>query len=191
MRTFVAINPSQETILCLEQVLAELLELQICGLRCVRPNSAHLTLKFLGNINPGRTTIISEALYRATKTIGPIKLHLTGLGVFPDLNAPKVIWIGIDGSTDMLGELRANVEDAMADLGFPKDQRWFKPHLTLARVRRKLDPSQMVRLMGALNTISPTYPTNWQVNSISLTHSKLTPDRPIYHNLITVPLGRN
>ena len=188
IRTFIAINPPLEIIQSLQEVLSKLLELQILGLRCVGPNATHLTLKFLGNINPENATVICEALDRAAKSIGPFKLDVNELGFFPSLSPPKIIWMGIDGCTYELSKLRTNVEREMADLGFALDLREFKPHITLARVRRSLDSLGEARLMYALKTIGPGCSHNWQVNSVCLTKSILTPAGPIYHNMHTIPL---
>ena len=125
---------------------------------------------------------------RAAESIDPFKLDVTELGCFPSLSPPKIIWMGIDSCAYELSKLRANVERELADLGFAPELREFKPHITLARVRRSLDSLEEDRLMYALKTIGWDCSHNWQVNNISLTKSILTSAGPIYHNIHTIPL---
>jgi 2'-5' RNA ligase len=104
--------------------------------------SIHLTLKFLGEIDPSRVPDFAAAL-RAAATPA-FDLRIRGLGAFPDLRSPRVVWCGIEGEIEKLASLQARVEEACAGLGFKREARSFHPHLTLGRVngKRNLQPLQ-------------------------------------------------
>jgi len=98
--------------------------------RWVRPESLHLTLKFIGEQKPDRVEAIQERLQGAEGAA--VEIRFAGYGFFPTAKAPRVFWIGIDASPG-LAELAANIEAAVAELGIPREDRPFSPHLTLAR----------------------------------------------------------
>lgn len=98
--------------------------------RWVRPESLHVTLKFIGEQKAEQVKAVAEALKRVT---GPsVEIQFGGYGFFPSAKAPRVFWIGIQAGPE-LGNLANNVDAAMAKLGIPREERAFSPHLTLAR----------------------------------------------------------
>ena len=98
--------------------------------RWVRPESLHITLKFIGERKPEQVEAISERLRRVQGSA--IDIRLGGHGFFPTAKAPRVFWIGIQAGPE-LAELAANVDAGVAELGIPREERPFSPHLTLAR----------------------------------------------------------
>ncbi|MFI5109937.1 MAG: RNA 2',3'-cyclic phosphodiesterase [Terriglobales bacterium] len=98
--------------------------------RWVRPESLHLTLKFIGEQKPDRVEAIQERL-RSVEGAA-VEIRFAGYGFFPTANAPRVFWIGIQAGPE-LSELAANIDAAVAELGIPREDRPFSPHLTLAR----------------------------------------------------------
>jgi 2'-5' RNA ligase len=98
--------------------------------RWVRPESLHITLKFIGEQKPEQVEAISDRLRRVESRA--IEIHLGGHGFFPTAKSPRVFWIGIHASSE-LAELAANIDAAVAELGIPREDRPFSPHLTLAR----------------------------------------------------------
>ena len=98
--------------------------------RWVRPESLHITLKFIGEQKPEQVEAISERLRRVQGSA--IDIRLGGHGFFPTAKAPRVFWIGIQAGPE-LAELAANVDAGVAELGIPREERPFSPHLTLAR----------------------------------------------------------
>ena len=101
-----------------------------------RAENIHLTMKFFGNVDQARVPVIAEALKRVAKESTPIGITVSGTGVFPRPSRPQVLWIGIDDPTDALAKLQRRVEDECAREGFPKEDRAFRPHLTIARIRQ-------------------------------------------------------
>lgn len=101
----------------------------------VRPEGIHLTLKFLGHVADARAPEMFAALSRAASGTRPLPLTLGGFGAFPDLRAPRVVWVGLE-SPPGLELLQHHVEREFAPLGFPTEPRPFRPHVTLGRAAR-------------------------------------------------------
>ena len=137
MRTFIAINLDQEIKNALSQFIGEL---KACspesrGIKWIRPEAMHLTLKFLGEINEEKIPQIESILKRISEKYEPFPLRIKGTGYFPPKSkTPRVLWVAIEEVED-LKRLQSNVEDEMESLGFPKERRTFHPHLTLGRVK--------------------------------------------------------
>jgi 2'-5' RNA ligase len=105
--------------------------------RRVAPRNLHLTLKFLGEVEEARLPDVTSVLCAASLATKPFDLVVRGVGAFPPHGAPRVIWAGCAGGAELDG-LQRRVEDALATLGFPRDDRPFHPHVTLARIDGRL-----------------------------------------------------
>jgi 2'-5' RNA ligase len=141
MRTFIAIPLTRECQSMLGR-LQDSLRSFSADVRWVAIPSIHLTLKFLGDLDPAVIPALTESLELATRPEGAIKLRIHGLGCFPNHRNPRVIWCGVGGETEDLGRLYRAVEGACASIGFAPEDRPFHPHLTLGRVngKRNLQP---------------------------------------------------
>jgi 2'-5' RNA ligase len=157
--------------------------------RWVRPEGIHLTLKFLGDIDPARVPEIEQAMRRACAPHAPFTLHAEGLGCFPNPNRPRVVWVGVTpaGRGDPLPSLQRAVERAVAPLGFPTERRGFHPHLTLGRVRNRQKPDELAAL-GAYVTRAKVRVGQLYVSAVRLMRSELLPSGAVYSALATVPL---
>jgi RNA 2',3'-cyclic 3'-phosphodiesterase len=136
MRTFIAIPLPVDCRLLLDQ-MQQSLRGYGAEVGWVAIPSIHLTLKFLGEVNPELIPGMAAALQAASKPISSFELHLRGLGCFPNQKNPRVIWCGIEGDTDALAQLQQSIEAVCEPFGFPPEERAFKPHLTLGRVKGK------------------------------------------------------
>jgi len=185
MRTFVAVPLSQPC----HELLAELQgKMRPLGtdVRWVAISSIHLTLKFLGEIDPALVPKMVESLKNATSE-SPFKLRLHGLGGFPNLRSPRVIWCGIEGDADRLITLQKKVEVACAELGFPPENRPFHPHLTLGREQGKRNLQQLLDYIK----IAPDFERVFDVDRYHLYKTVLTPRGAIYTVLDTIELTRH
>jgi len=149
-------------------------------------NDLHLTLKFLGNIPFKLVTEVTSAIKEASEGIPPFHLELSGLGAFPNLKQPRVVWVGIWGEVDKLLRLQQNIDFALSPLGFAKEERPFVPHLTLARVRQGASSIQIKNFgelvaSATLKQVQGSY--SFEVGAISLMRSQLTPKGAIYTRL--------
>ena len=100
-----------------------------------KPDNIHLTLKFFGNITQSEVVKASEAAARTVEGCSPFNIEIVGAGSFPPRGPAKVLWIGIENSTNSLSHLQQKLEIECERAGFPKEDRAFHPHLTVARLR--------------------------------------------------------
>jgi RNA 2',3'-cyclic 3'-phosphodiesterase len=197
LRAFIAIQLSDELKGQIGSVQAELRrEVSGSGRRgpavkigWTQPEGIHLTLKFLGDIQETQVEALREILSRVGASARPCTLEARGLGAFPNPRAPRVIWLGLHGSNDDMAELRrlqAAVEDGVAGLGFSKEVRAFTPHLTLARIRDRVEA-------GALEPVLTTQQNRvvggFVASSVELIKSELRPSGAVYTTLVEVPFA--
>lgn len=156
----------------------------------VEPDGVHLTLKFLGNVATSAIPNIERAIAESAQRYHPFRLSLGRSGAFPNLRAPRVVWVGIEGDTATLASLQEAVERGVLPLGFEKERRVFSAHLTLGRVRDRASAADTRRLGEVLASASPTDPVSFDVSSVSLMRSTLTRERAIYDRLHEAALGR-
>ena len=189
LRAFVAVELPSEVRDALASVVRLLDDRRIGGLRTVDPATAHLTLKFLGNVPASRVAAIAEALVDAAARSPALRLRLDGTGTFPERGAPRVLWVGLAGETDGLTALRSRIEEALQPLGFAPEGRPFHPHLTLARMGDRSARSDRNRASDALSS-SPFEPgLPFAVESVSLMRSILRREGARYVRLASIPLG--
>jgi 2'-5' RNA ligase len=100
----------------------------------------HLTLKFLGEIPAEHVDRLGAPLVEAAGGIPPFEFVVEGAGGFPSLRMPRVLWVGIRESLELVGKLQENMENALSGAGFPREGRPFHPHITLGRARGGLPP---------------------------------------------------
>jgi 2'-5' RNA ligase len=111
-----------------------------------RPENIHLTVKFFGNVEQERIPAISAAAERIVKQFSPVQIEVGSTGVFPRPSRPQVLWIGINDPSHGLAKLQQQLEDEFAREGFAKEDRAFRPHLTIARIR---NPHNAARIAQA------------------------------------------
>ena len=190
VRTFIAIELEGPLRKRLAEVQEQLEAQMPPGLvRWVKPESIHLTLKFLGGVPAARLGEIGEGLERACRGFAPFAFQVTGLGCFPNFRRPTVVWVGVEEPEGTLARLQEAVEREMARLGFPPEGRAFTPHLTLGRTRRQAG-SRALRQVGELIKNTPLGKLGEiKVEAISLMRSDLLPTGAVYTRLKLVPLG--
>ena len=186
IRSFIAIELPEEARSGLGKLRNELERVEHAFVKWVNPEGIHLTLKFLGSIPSKQVAEVGEAMEGATREISPFHLEISGLGAFPNLKQPRVLWVGISGELDKLLGLQRNIDSALSPLGFTKEKRPFVPHLTLARIRERASPGER-RIFGEL-VVSTIFEDKYHiaVDAISLMRSQLTPAGAIYTRLSVV-----
>lgn len=179
IRSFVAVSLPAGVRDRLEQYGRELKSL---GLDASYPKaeSFHLTLKFLGNIPEQKVDEIGAALESAVAGLTPFSLEVRGLGAFPNPSGARVVWIGFEQS-EPLSMLQERVEQALEDLEFPREDRPFRPHLTLARLKSK---DNLQALHAFLREAGPSATAGTvPVDEVILFRSDLRPDGARYTRL--------
>jgi 2'-5' RNA ligase len=176
MRLFIAIELPEE----IKRGLAEVQQrLRDGGARAswTRPEGIHLTLKFLGEVEAGKTSTIMQALETAVPGTGLLRLSVEGVSAFPNRKAPRVIWTGVAGDVERLSVLHGAIEDAMEGWGFERENRTFSPHLTLARVKfpkPRENWQQLIERIGAAKIGS------FETDHINLMQSELHREGAVY-----------
>jgi len=107
------------------------------SVRWVRMAGIHLTLKFLGDMSVSKVPQIEQALCSAAQHAPQCNFSVAGLGCFPNLRRPRIIWVGVTETSGRLAALQAAIEEAVNPLGFELEGRGFTPHLTIGRVARR------------------------------------------------------
>ncbi len=153
--------------------------------RWVQPTKIHLTLKFLGNINEDDTQKVGAAIFKSAADYAPISLAAKGIGAFPGINRPRVLWIGIKGQIDMLIQLQRSLDDKLEKIGFSKENRPFKGHLTLARVKGRINQA---KLINAIKKYGELESEPFIADNIILFKSDLKSTGAVYTKLISVSL---
>lgn len=148
------------------------------AVRWASAEGLHLTLQFLGEVEEGRVEGLLAVL--AGLPASSFALRLGGLGAFPSAERPRVIWVGLDGYLDALGELQRAVTAATLPLGFPAEERPYAPHLTLGRARQDVGAAQTRALAEALRAAAPPAPLSWRAGRPLLFHSVSTPNGVVY-----------
>lgn len=183
VRSFICVEINKSELVSeIEELISKI---KFDGVRPVKSNQLHLTLKFLGEVPDAKITAIKQALQ--TIEFPPFNISLEGMGCFPNLNYIRVVWIGINEGSENLKQLASLVEEKLSPFGFPREKRRFSPHLTLARVKklRNSDKSQLTTIIQD----SKTTPIGDQmIEELLLKKSTLTPKGAIYENLLVVPL---
>jgi 2'-5' RNA ligase len=133
VRLFVAID-LDDTVQKAVETLVQDLKQSVGELRWVRPEAMHLTLKFIGEVEENKLPPIREALTQV-KAEAPAEIDCREVGFLPNERRPRVLYVAIVENI-VLSELARKIEDALAPLGIEKEDRAFRPHLTLARFRK-------------------------------------------------------
>lgn len=150
------------------------------AVRWVDPAGIHLTLKFLGDVEADKIDRIGQALAEAVSSFYSFDLWLKGLGVFPGISSPRVVWVGVDGEVARLAQLQRQVEACVKPFGFDPEGRAFTPHLTLGRVREGASSEQRRELGRAVASVTYEGGSPFPATSVSLIRSQLTPQGAIY-----------
>ena len=185
LRLFVALELPVHFKEALEDIIGQVKGRGLTSVRWVDTEGIHLTLKFLGNVPSERLQEIVSGLEAPLLDATPFTLALDRLGAFPNLKRPRVLWVGISGEMDALLALQQRVEACLEPLGFPREERRFSPHLTLARLGDSTDH----RLAGeALSAASMPQTGPMAVDGVSLMKSTLLPSGAVHQRLAFFPL---
>jgi len=184
-RTFIAIELSDESRRMVAEV-QERLRADGATLRWVKPENLHYTLSFLGEIPAAQVARAVVATRSAVSRIAPFSVVIGGLGAFPSLERPQVVWIGCAEGSELLGRLAGDVKAALDRERLTSDPKPFRPHLTLGRAKDNRQWGDLVRAVRAHQ--GATIGREW-IKAVTVMESRLTPDGPIYTPREKVQLG--
>ena len=184
IRTFISVELPQEIHDTLKQ-LQDVLKVPMPDVRWTKSSNIHLTLKFLGDVEVSRIDTISVALADIARQFSSFTMNLAGIGAFPNSRKPRIVWVGIEKGANELVSMAKQIEDAMKKLGFPREKRSFRPHLTVGRIRHLEHPTIMTK---ALEKSAVGGLGDFTVQQVSLIKSQLDPAGSIYTTLSEAPL---
>ncbi|MCI4371754.1 MAG: RNA 2',3'-cyclic phosphodiesterase [Thermoplasmata archaeon] len=181
-RGFIAVDvPSSPS---LERLAGELRNASP-SLKVVRTDQVHLTVKFLGDTEDGLVPEIITAIQEACVGVRPFGIRVHGTGAFPSLGRMGVIWVGVEGA-EPIARIAERLEESLEALGFPRERRAWKPHVTLARVKGGRNPDRARAVVAAHAEESFSAAT---VDAIHLKKSVLTPQGAEYSIVESVGLA--
>ena len=154
-------------------------------IRWVKPLNLHVTIKFLGDIDPSDMESLGRILPDTVAIQPMFDLLFQGMGIFPNIRRPRIIWAGIAGQTHILRSIWKSVENALVPLGFAAEKRPYREHLTIGRVKT-MDQG---RLVTALQTHQDFVSKSFSVKRLVMFKSELHMHGPVYTKLWEMPLG--
>jgi 2'-5' RNA ligase len=176
-RIFTAVDISEESRHRAARYIADL-KGEFSGIKAgwERAEKLHLTLKFLGDAEESQLEGLKEIAAGIAGRISKLHLQIAKTGVFPSVRKPRVLWLGVEGETEKLRQINSMLEDECEKIGFPKENKIYKPHLTIARLRGPHKAKELVETHLA----KEFEPVGFEVCELVIYESKLQPAGSIY-----------
>ena len=187
LRAFIAVEiPHEIQQAIYDKAISVLNKMTNSLIRWVPPENMHLTLKFLGDVSPANVDMLTQILRTEADSSRCFDIRVGGIGSFPSLRRPRVIYIGIQAPA-VLETLQHGVESASRRLGYESDERAFSPHLTIGRVKQDASASDQQKIRLALENIHIDSLGTARVDSVHLFKSDLKPSGSVYTKLFSAP----
>jgi 2'-5' RNA ligase len=186
MRLFIAVPIPEQIQVRLSEMVSDLKK-SYSTIRWIPHGNLHLTLKFLGEVSEQAVPKIQECMLKVVKEthLLPFEIYLAGVGAFPNPIRPRVIWVGIMRGEEELAKLANGLENELESLGFLREERSFKPHLTIGRVR---EPKMIKGFKEKTSAFEKTSFASFSGSMISLMQSVLNPKGAVYTTVYEVKL---
>ena len=185
IRSFLAIELPKPILKKIEEVQGDLRSAH-ADVRWVSPEKIHLTLKFFGSIEESRIYSIFKSIDEPIRSTLPFSLKVRGVGAFPQLKNPRVVWMGVVEEREAFTSLQKQIETQLEKIGFQPEDRPFHPHLTLGRMKSSRGKEE---LAGRMEKHKEEEFGDLRVERVVLFKSDLRPSGPIYTPLGDVKLG--
>lgn len=156
-------------------------------IRWVPAHNVHLTLKFLGDVSPSSLDLIKQMLTTEAAQFPAFDVQVEGLGCYPNVRRPRVLWVGLTAPAE-LASLQRAIEAGAARLGYESEERDFSPHLTIGRVRQNASSTDLHKIRTALEECRVGLLGSARVDAVHLFKSELRPEGSIYTRLFSAPL---
>jgi len=179
IRAFISIDiDSPEIISKIMQIQKEIESLNAAKMKPVEPQNLHYTIRFLGNITNEQVDEIYKILQKVE--LEPFQLVVKGMGAFPSISRPRVIWVGAGEGSEKVISIYDQIEKGLRKLGFKPEGKQYIPHCTIFRVKFITKKPVLTKKLTDLANITLG---NIEVNSVKLKRSQLTPKGPVYTTL--------
>jgi 2'-5' RNA ligase len=176
MRAFLALDMSEGSRMAMDDVIRQL-SVEARGVKWVKAEQIHLTLKFFPDLGLEESERVRRAVSEVVCGTVPFTYGISGLGFFGSPDRMRVIWCGLRDTAGGLSALQASIEDRLAGVGIPRENRAFHPHLTLGRLR---EPRREPDLMEALRRLEGFNAGEDRADHVTLYESTLTPAGPVH-----------
>lgn len=191
LRLFIAISLPEQVKDEIEKCQRELrAALPGSFVRWTKREQFHLTLKFLGNVVETRVAELSNILRAACLNFSPLQLRAECIGFFPDLRFPRVVWVGVHDSKNVLELLQNAIETALRSFTNEPSEKKFTGHVTLGRIPR-IKKSEADALKKVALGMSNRFFGEWLANKVELIRSELSSNGSHYITLADIPLSNN
>ena len=190
LRTFIAVEIPSHVQKKIQQETEPLRKaIGASFVRWVSIQNVHLTLKFLGDVSPASVDTLTQMLRAEADSCPEFDMQISGLGSFPSLRRPRVLFIGIQAPAE-LEALYRGIESACARLGYESEGRGFSPHLTIGRIKQDASASDQQKVRHALAETKIDSLSIARVNSVHLYKSDLKPTGSVYTQIFSAPLKK-
>jgi len=187
MRLFIAVPIPEVALGEIQKVQRELQSGFGNSIRWTNPASIHLTVKFLGETPANKIADISSTIEEICNQISRFSMVCCGIGAFPNIKQPTVIWLGLEAPPELL-QLQRELETSLSQHGFAAEKRAFSPHLTLGRTRLNLSLPELGFLRQKIDEYSHQKIAAFTVDNLELIKSDLKPSFPVYTTQRKFPL---
>lgn len=192
MRLFIAVDLSSDLRDSLKAQISHLKSIVGSGpIRWINPEAVHLTLKFLGEVPQRQIEEISSVLTRIAAQHLAFTFHVGTFGCFPNWRRPNVFWVGIREPSGKLERLRNRIEEEFQHLGYPREDRAFRPHLTIGRTRKGRDSVESLERISQLEKVQMDQVGGQAASDFFLFRSELLPGGAVYTKLARYSLGKS
>jgi 2'-5' RNA ligase len=186
IRSFLAFELPEEIKHIVTRVSAEIRKSSL-DVRWVRPEFIHLTVVFMGDIQPEQISPMAESVKAVCSNHEPFRISLKPMGCFPNSRNPRVIWLGIGGDLERMSRFRDDLQQALSPFGIKQEERAFKPHLTLGRFKKpgkkQTELDQLLAKYGDLSSPACT------LDEFVMFRSDLKPGGAVYTRMLSWPLA--
>ena len=183
VRTFIGIFPPPDIQSAISKIQLSL-KTGTAAIRWEVPNKFHITMKFLGNVEPEQFSQLQSFLVHKGQSVGRFKIALTGVGCFPTTHAPKIVWIGSPRDANVpLTNCYEAIESSCIAAGLKKEERQFHPHITLGRVKGKIHANLIQKIEN-----TTFEPLQFLCTELLIMKSDLSPSGSAYSKLFSIPL---
>jgi 2'-5' RNA ligase len=182
IRAFLSIDIDDADLLSKIIQIQEKLDITSAKMKLVERENIHFTWRFFGETQISRLESIHQELSQLK--FEPIPIEVTGVGAFPNIRKPRVIWVGVTHNVEQLRELKTNTDTLLNNLGYKIEKKKFIPHATIARVRFIKDRKSLAENLESLSEESVG---NMTVTNIRMTKSTLTSSGAIYETIWEIP----
>lgn len=191
IRAFIALELSEDISQRLDRISSELKQrMPHNAIRWVPARNIHLTLKFLGDVSTTNLEALQKMIHAECENTPGFDLNIGGIGAFPSMHRPRVVWIGVTAPV-ILASLVRNIELATSRLGYPTEERPFSPHLTLGRVSKNINSSDLQHVGQVLSGYNIGFLGAVPISAVHLYKSDLSPGGARYSKLFSALLKKS